>query len=66
MVYAYRAPDDKRLAVDSQWAHCVAVNLDWQTSYAVDIPLCANIVDRFVNLCTDDVVRIDDMLALAM
>lgn len=65
MVYAYQVPDDSSVA-DSRLVHCVAINLDWQTSYAADIPLCANIVDKFENLYTDDAVKIDDMLALVM
>lgn len=65
MVYACRVLDDS-LVVDNRWAHCAAVNLGLQTSYVADILLCASIVDKFVNLCMDDVVRIDDMLALVM
>lgn len=65
MVYAYQVLDDSS-AVDSRLERYVAINLDWQTSYAADIPLCASTVDKFVNLCTDDVVKIDDMLALVM
>lgn len=62
MAYAYRVRDDS-WAVDSQLVHYAVTDPDWQTSHAVDTLLCANIVDKFVNLYTDDVVKIDDMLA---
>lgn len=65
MVCAYQVPDDS-LVADNQLVHYVAIDPDWQTSYAVDIPLCANIVDKSVSWCTDDAVKIDDMLAQVM
>lgn len=47
--------------------HCVVINLDWQTSCAADIPLFVGTVDIMsANWRTDDEVRTDDMLALAM
>lgn len=65
MVYACQVPDDS-WAADNRSVHCAATNPDSQTSYAVDTPLCANIVDKFENSCMDDAVKIDDMLALVM
>lgn len=56
MAYAYRVLDDDNWAVDSPLVHCVVKDPDWQTLHAVDTLLCANIVDKFVNLYTDDAV----------
>lgn len=61
---ACQVPDDDSWAVDNPPVHYAAIDPDWQTSYAVGILLCANIVDKFENLCMDDVVKIDDMSVL--
>lgn len=66
MAYAYRVLDDDSWAVGSQLVHCAVIAPDWQTSHVVDTLLCANIVDKSENLYTDDVVKIDDMLAPVM